>query len=138
MLVQQIKIDPDPYQPFRLAQGYRAGDFLFISGQTAIDEEGNLVGVGDFDRQAEQTFKNLEKVLQAGGSNLAKVVKVTIFLRDMKANFDKIVALREKYFTAPYPADTIVEVSSLYSPDALLEIEAIAVADYIHFHVAAD
>ena len=138
MLIQQIKINPDPYQPFRLAQGYRAGDFLFISGQTAIDEEGNLVGVGDFDLQAEQTFKNLEKVLGAGGSSLAKVVKVTIFLRDMKANFDKIVALREKYFTAPYPADTIVEVSSLYSPDALLEIEAIAVAEYVYFHVAAD
>ena len=138
MFIQQIKIKPDPYQPFRLAQGYRAGDFLFISGQTAIDEAGNLVGVGDFDQQAEQVFKNLEKVLVAGGSCLAKVVKVTIFLRDMKANFDKIVALRGKYFTAPYPADTIVEVSSLYSPDALLEIEAIAVAEHVFFHTAPD
>jgi enamine deaminase RidA (YjgF/YER057c/UK114 family) len=44
-------------------------------------------------------------------------------------NFDKIVALREKYFEAPYPADTIVEISSLYSPDALIEIEAIAIED---------
>ena len=138
MLVEQIKINPDPYKPFRLAQGYRVGDLLFISGQTAIDDEGNLVGIGDFDRQADQVFRNLEKVLLAGGSRLANVVKVTIFLRDMQANFDKIVALRGQYFTAPYPADTIVEVSSLYSPDALLEIEAIAVAGTVVFGDGTD
>ena len=45
------------------------------------------------------------------------------------SNFPKIVKLRGRYFTPPYPADTIIEVTSLYSPDALLEIEAIAVAD---------
>jgi enamine deaminase RidA (YjgF/YER057c/UK114 family) len=67
-------------------------------------------------------------VLRAGGSCLANVIKVTIFLRDM-SNFSKIVELRGRYFTPPYPADTIVEVTSLYSPDALIEIEAIAVAD---------
>ncbi len=73
-------------------------------------------------------FENLRKVLIAGGSSLKNVVKVTILLRNM-ANFGKIVVLREKYFTAPYPADTIFEVSSLFSPDALIEIEAVAVAD---------
>jgi reactive intermediate/imine deaminase len=128
MRIERITIDPDPYQPFRLAQGYRAGDFLFISGQAAIDGNGQLVGVGNFDVQAEQVFANLERVLRAGGSCLANVIKVTIFLRDM-ANFAKIVELRGRYFTPPYPADTIVEVASLYSPDALIEIEAIAVAD---------
>lgn len=128
MRIESITIDPDPYQPFRLAQGYRAGDFLFISGQAAIDGKGQIVGVGDFDVQAEQVFANLERVLRAGGSCLANVIKVTIFLRDM-SNFSKIVELRGRYFTPPYPADTIVEVSSLYSPEALIEIEAIAVAD---------
>lgn len=74
-------------------------------------------------------FENLDKVLRAGGSSLKNVVKVTIMLRDMK-NFEKIVELRGKYLTPPpYPADTIFEVSSLFSPDALIEIEAIAVAD---------
>lgn len=128
MKIQRIEIDPDPYQPFRLAQGYRAGDLLFISGQAAIDGKGRIVGVGDFDAQAEQVFANLERVLRAGGSSLANVIKVTIFLRDM-ANFSRIVELRGRFFAPPYPADTIVEVSSLYSPEALLEIEAIAVAD---------
>lgn len=124
----KISIVPDPYEPFRLAQGYRVGDLLFVSGQAAIDGNGQIVGVGDFDAQAEQVFANLERVLSAGGSSLRNVIKVTIFLRDM-SNFDRIVELRRRYFTPPYPADTIVEVSSLYSPQALLEIEAIAVAD---------
>ena len=77
---------------------------------------------------AEQVFANLERVLRAGGSSLANIIKVTIFLRDM-SNFPKIVELRGRYFTPPYPADTIVEVTSLYSPEALIEIEAIAVVD---------
>lgn len=128
MEISQIKITPDTYAPFRLAQGHRVGDLLFISGQTALDDDGKLVGIGDFDAQAQKTFENLDKVLKAGGSSLKNVVKVTILLRDM-GNFEKIVALREKYFTAPYPADTIFEVSSLFSTDALIEIEAVAVAD---------
>jgi reactive intermediate/imine deaminase len=128
MKITKITIDPDPYEPFRLAQGYRAGDLLFISGQAAIDGTGQLVGIGNFDVQAEQVFHNLQRVLNAGGSSFANVIKVTIFLRDM-SNFPKIVELRGRYFTPPYPADTIVEVTSLYSPDALIEIEAVAVAD---------
>lgn len=128
MKITKITIDPDPYEPFRLAQGYRAGDLLFISGQAAIDGTGQLVGIGNFDVQAEQVFHNLQRVLNAGGSSFVNVIKVTIFLRDM-SNFPKIVELRGRYFTPPYPADTIVEVTSLYSPDALIEIEAVAVAD---------
>ena len=130
MKITPIEITPDPYKPFHLAQGHKVGNMLFISGQTAVDESGNLLGIGDFDRQAELAFQNLDKVLKAGGSSLKNVVKVTILLRDMK-NFEKIVALRKKYFTAPYPADTILEVSSLFSPDALIEIEAIAVEDAV-------
>jgi 2-iminobutanoate/2-iminopropanoate deaminase len=128
MKIERIRIDPDPYERFRLAQGYRVGDLLFISGQAAIDQSGRIVGVGDFEVQAKQTFENLDRVLRAGGSSLRNVIKVTIFLTDM-TNFDRIVQLRGQWFTAPYPADTIVEVRSLYSPDAMIEIEAIAVAD---------
>jgi reactive intermediate/imine deaminase len=117
--VEQIKINPDPYKPYNLAQGYKVDNILYISGQAAYGEDGNLIGINSFDLQAEQTFKNLKRVLEAGGSSLENVIKVTIFLKDM-GNFEKIVALREKYFTPPYPADTIVEISSLYSPDALI------------------
>lgn len=128
MKIKQITVEPDPYGPFRLAQGYRVGDLLFISGQAAIDVHGRIVGVGDFNAQGNQAFQNLDRVLRAGGSSLKNVIKVTIFLTNM-GYFDRIVQLRGRWFTAPYPADTIVEVRSLYSPDAMIEIEAVAVVD---------
>ena len=84
----RIKTDPDPYEAFRLAQAYRVGDLIFVSGQAAIDLDGNVVGAGDFDAQAEQTFSNLAAVLEAGGSSLAKIVKVNIYLKDM-GNFGR-------------------------------------------------
>jgi len=121
----RIKTNPDPYEAFRLAQAYRVDNMIYVSGQAAFTLEGELVGVGDFDAQAVQTFENLRGVLRAGGSDLSKVIKVTIFLKDM-GNFRKIVALREKYFTPPYPADTIVEITGLALPELEIEIEAMA------------
>jgi len=56
MKIKEITIDPDPYKPFCLAQGYRVGELLFISGLAAIDRNGQLVGIGNFDAQAEQVF----------------------------------------------------------------------------------
>jgi 2-iminobutanoate/2-iminopropanoate deaminase len=128
MKPQRIVTKPDPYEPFRLAQGYRVGDLLFISGQAAYDDAGGIVAPGNFEAQADRAFANLERALRAGGSSLRNVVKVTIFLTDM-AHFRKIVELRGRYFSPPYPADTIVEVSALYHEDAMIEIEAIAVSD---------
>ena len=125
--VERTRTEPDPYERFRLSLGFRVGDLIFVSGQVALDPEGEIVGRDDFDAQAEQTFANLAGVLEAGGSGLQNVVKVTIFLTDM-SNFEKIVELRGRYFTPPYPADTIVEVSSLALPELMIEIEAIAVA----------
>jgi len=126
--IEQITIDPDPYAPYLLSQGIRVGDLLLVSGQTGIDEDGRLVAVGDFDAQADQAFRNLARVLEAGGSSMERVVKVTIFLTDMASSFPKVVELRRKWFRPPYPADTIVEVRSLYLPEVEIEIEAIAVA----------
>lgn len=121
----QIYTEPDPMEPFNLSQGFRLDDLIFISGQAAINENGEIVGETDFELQAEQTFNNLQAVLEAGGSSLENVIKVTIYLTDM-SYFPKIVELREKYFSKPYPADTIVEVSSLALPELMIEIEAIA------------
>jgi 2-iminobutanoate/2-iminopropanoate deaminase len=126
--IQQIATDPDPYAPYLLSQGIRIGDLLLVSGQVGIDGSGELVSLDDFEVQADQAFRNLAQVLEAGGSSMDRVAKVTIFLTDMAANFPKVVELRRKWFTPPYPADTIVEVRSLYRPEVMLEIEAIAVA----------
>ncbi len=125
--IRQIATSPDPYAPYRISQAIQVGDLVFVSGQAAIDETGELVGIGDFDAQAEQAFRNLERVLAAAGSGLDRVVKVTIFLTDM-SNFPKVVDLRGRWFREPYPADTIVEVRSLALPELEIEIEAIAVA----------
>lgn len=126
MDMKQIRLDPDPYEPFRLSQGFVVGDLVFVSGQAAISAAGEVVGAGDFDAQAEQVFENLKRVLEAAGSGLDRIVKVTIFLTDM-ANFPKIVELRGRWFSRPYPADSIVEVRSLALPELQIEIEAIAV-----------
>lgn len=123
--IRQVATDPDPYAPYRISQAIRFGDLVFVSGQAAIDENG-LVGVGDFDAQADQAFRNLQAVLKAAGSGLDRVLKVTIFLTDMAANFPKIVDLRGRWFSEPYPADTIVEVTSLALPELEIEIEAVA------------
>ena len=124
MTLEQIKTTPDPYEPFLLSQGIRVGDLLFISGQAGYIDDGRIVE-GGFRAQGEQAFSNLARALTAGGSSLECLVKVTIFLTDM-SNFGEIVELRRKHFSKPYPADSIVEVSGLYAPEAMIEIEAIA------------
>lgn len=125
---KRIHMTPDTYEPFNIALGYTVGNLVFVSGQAAIDDQGKVVGVGDFDRQAEQAFANLKKVLEAGGSSMRKIVKVNIYLTDM-SNFPKIVALRARHFSKPYPADTIVEVRSLALKELMIEIEAIALVE---------
>ncbi|MCA4751089.1 RidA family protein [Paenibacillus glucanolyticus] len=124
----QVQTQPDPYAPFLISQAIKANGLVFVSGQAAIGDDGNLVGIGDFDKQADQAFRNLDRALKEAGSGLDRVVKVTIYLTAM-SNFEKLVELRRKWWSQPYPADTLVEVSSLYSPDAMIEIDAIALAD---------
>ncbi len=122
---KRIHMTPDNYAPFNIALGYRVGNLVFVSGQAAIDDQGKAVGIGNFDVQAEKAFDNLRRVLEVGGSSMKKIVKVNIYLTDM-ANFPKIVALRAKHFSKPYPADTIVEVTGLALKELMIEIEAIA------------
>ncbi len=124
----RIKTDPDPYAAFNISQGFRVGDLVFVSGQAALDDGGELVGPGDFDAQAVQAFENLRSVLRAAGSDLNKLIKVTIYLTDM-SKFERIVGLRERYFSRPWPADTLVEVSALALPELMIEIEGIALAE---------
>jgi 2-iminobutanoate/2-iminopropanoate deaminase len=120
----RIKTDPDPYEQYLIAQAYRVGNLIFVSGQIASEDAGESV----FDTQAESAFENLRKVLEAGGSSLEKIIKVNIYLTDM-ANFPKIIELRRQYFTPPYPADTIVEVGALALPELMIEIEAVALVE---------
>lgn len=123
-MFERIITQPDPYEPYLLSQGIRFGDLLFISGQAGAGDDGRIVD-GGFVAQGEQAFRNLQRALEAGGSSLRDVIKVTIFVTDM-GHFQDVVALRRKFFSAPYPADTIAEIKALYDPRAMIEIEAIA------------
>lgn len=125
-MLQRITTRPDHYEPFLLSQGIRFGNLLFISGQAGAGDDGKIVA-GGFLAQGEQAFSNLRRALEAGGASLADVIKVTIFVTDM-GHFDDVVALRRRFFSAPYPADTIAEIKALYDPAAMIEIEAIAAA----------
>jgi reactive intermediate/imine deaminase len=124
MNIEGITTQPDPYAPYLLSQAIKTGPFAFVSGQAGYNDEGQIVE-GGFVAQGEQAFKNLDRALKAAGSSLDRVVKVTIFVTDMN-QFNHVVDLRRKFFTAPYPADSIVEIKALYTPEAMIEIEAIA------------
>ena len=104
---------------------------VFISGQTALDRDGTVVGKSDFPAQAAQVFRNLAIALEASGCTAANLVKLTVFLTDMK-NLGLYREARNRFFasvTPPAaPAVTLVEVSKLYGQDFLIEIEAIAAA----------
>jgi reactive intermediate/imine deaminase len=123
-MLERIVTQPDNYAPFLLSQGIRFGELLFISGQAGAADDGRIVE-GGFLAQGRQAFANLRRALEAGGSSLRDVVKVTIFVTDM-GHFQDVVALRREFFSAPYPADTIAEIRALYDPKAMIEIEAIA------------
>lgn len=122
---QQIRTVIDPFEPFALSQAIAVGEWIFVSGQAAIDDQGQVIGVDDFETQAVAAFERLAEVLAAADSGLEDVVKVTLFVTDI-SHFPTVVELRKRFFTKPYPADSIVEVSQLAIPGLMFEIEAIA------------
>jgi len=98
---------------------------IYISGQIALDKDGNLVGAGDMKAQAEQVFRNLDAALKAAGATFADVVKMNTYITDM----DKAQPVREvraRYFGDNTPASTLVQVVHLARPELMLEIEVIA------------
>jgi 2-iminobutanoate/2-iminopropanoate deaminase len=101
-----------------------AGDTLYLSGIVPVDAEGNVVG-DDVVAQARQVFDIMGRVLAAAGARPADVVKVTIYLLDVDHR-PLINPVRQEFFGSARPASTLVEVSRLAFPGALLEIEAVA------------
>jgi 2-iminobutanoate/2-iminopropanoate deaminase len=104
----------------------RAGDFLFISGQVARPLEGGktLVGSNEYE-QTRQIFSRIKYICEAGGGSLDDIVKMTIFMVNIKNNTEVWRARRE-FFSGDFPASTLVEVRSLASPETLVEIETVA------------
>jgi 2-iminobutanoate/2-iminopropanoate deaminase len=100
---------------------------VIISGQVALDAQGNLVGQDDFAKQAEQVFQNIKTAVEHSGGTMSHVVKYTMFLTDMN-DVVKLREVRKKYTDLKNPpASTLVEVKQLVRKEFLLEIEATAI-----------
>ncbi|GAA2617216.1 RidA family protein [Actinomadura fulvescens] len=127
MRIEKIATTPDWYAPYRISQAIKAGGLIHVSGQAGIDEEGRTVP-GGFLAQGRQAFANIERVLAEAGAGLGDIVKIGIFVTDMASDLDKLIELRGEFLSEPYPADTLIEVSSLAQPDWLIEVEVTALA----------
>lgn len=104
------------------------GRTIYLSGQIAVDSNGNTVGADDFTAQARQVFENIRLGLEAVGLTFDAVVKLTVFLTDMH-DLPQFRAVRDEFVnTAQPPASSLVQVSALVRPELLIEVEAIAAA----------
>ena len=110
------------------AQGVQVGETLYISGQIAQDANGKIVGIGDMLAQARQVFSNIESVLTEAGSSFRDVVKITCYLSDMRYYEDYSKVRAEIFPDADIASATVVS-PGFVDPDALIEIEAIAVLE---------
>ena len=101
---------------------------ICLSGQLAWDKDGKIVGVGDMRAQFRQVGEKIKAALEAAGAGLGDLVKTNTYITDMDAFF-QCRDIRNDYFGPGFPTSTAVEISRLAEPDALIEIEAIAVVD---------
>ena len=112
----------------RYTLGWRVGHTIYVAGQLPYDKDGNLVGVGDIRAQTRRVFENIRKVVEAGGGTMNDVVKITVFVTDVRSR-EPYAEVRSEFFGPNPPASTLVQISNLAVPNALIEIEAIAVVD---------
>lgn len=117
---------PNNYTHVVAAEGRR---IVFVSGQVALDKDGNVVGKGDLARQAEQVFENLKACLASVGATFADVTKMTTFIVNYQPEHRAVLGqVRQRYLPADKPpASTLLGVQALAMPDILIEIEATAV-----------
>jgi 2-iminobutanoate/2-iminopropanoate deaminase len=121
-----IKTEKAPLVIGAYSQAVKKGNMIFVSGQLGIDPLTNKLAEG-IEKQTRQVLENLQSILKKAESSLEKVVKTTVFIKNMD-NFVKMNRIYEMYFTKNFPARSCVEVSSL-AKDADIEIEAIAFCD---------
>jgi len=107
------------------SQAVRAGDTLYLSGQTPLDPDSGELVAGDITAQARQVFENLAAVLAAAGASFADVVRVGIYLTDL-GNFAAVNEVMKQYFAEPYPARSTIGVAAL-PRGAQVEIDLVAV-----------
>lgn len=118
----------DTEKAIGFSQTVRAGDTLYVSGVLAVDDKLQVVGAGDMGAQVAQVYANLGRILEANGASFLDVVKETVFATDLGA-LGGALAPRKAAFEAAgayVPASTMVQITGLFLPGAMIEVELVA------------
>lgn len=113
-------------EKIRVTPGIQVGDTVYTSGQVAFAPDGSIIGVGDVAAQSRAVLDNLRAVLAEAGATMDDVVKILVFLIDVK-DFPIFAAARAEAFPGKIPASSVVGAPAFAHPDLLVEVEAIAV-----------
>ena len=123
------RIQPEGmHRPTGYTHVVKAGNLVFLAGQTATDSSGNVVGIGNVEAQADQVYENIKTALASVGANLSSLIKTTTYLTRSE-DIDGYRRARAKHIPTDLPASTLLFVAGLANPLYLIEIEVIAALD---------